>query len=46
MITIVAVSVDDARLVNPLYQVGWNVALLVSSGEGLMTDLNMREELV
>lgn len=45
VITAVAVSVDDAHLVNPMYQVGRNVALLVSSGEGLVTDLNMREAL-
>ncbi|KAK1357298.1 hypothetical protein POM88_050554 [Heracleum sosnowskyi] len=44
MITSVAVSVDEAHLVNHLYQVGRNVALLVSSGEGLVTDLNMWEE--
>ncbi|KAK1357292.1 hypothetical protein POM88_050548 [Heracleum sosnowskyi] len=45
VITVVELSVDDAHLFNPLYQIGWNVALFVSSGEELMTDLNMREEL-
>ncbi|KAL8089719.1 hypothetical protein AgCh_039271 [Apium graveolens] len=44
-ITGVAVSADDAHLINPQYQVGRNVALSVSGGEGLETDLNMREEL-
>lgn len=38
MITSVIVSADDIHLINPMYQFGRNVALLVSSGEGLATD--------
>lgn len=43
MITSVIVSADDVHLINPMYQFGRNVALLVSSGVGLATDLKMRE---
>ena len=43
-ITAVAVSAEHAHLVNSRYQDDRNLKLLVSSGEGLMANINMREE--
>ncbi|WOG87497.1 hypothetical protein DCAR_0206725 [Daucus carota subsp. sativus] len=44
VITAVAVSAEHAHLVDSRYQDDRNLELLVSSGEGLMTNINMREE--
>ncbi|KAK1357300.1 hypothetical protein POM88_050556 [Heracleum sosnowskyi] len=44
VITAVAVSAEHAHLVNSLNQGGRNVTILVSGGEGVMTNLRMMEE--
>ncbi|KAK1375200.1 hypothetical protein POM88_031393 [Heracleum sosnowskyi] len=46
VITAVVVSAEHAHLVNSLNQGGRNVTILVSGGEGVMTNLRMMEELV
>lgn len=40
----VIVNAEHAHLFGSVYQGGWNVALSVSSGERVRTNLNMREE--